>query len=112
MLFGTASVTGPFAISSGSPYAVTPGATGVVNVSFSPVSPGSFTNTVVFSSNAGTSSNTVTGVELMVGVQPASLDFGLILTNTTVQASFVITNAGAGTLTGTAVVGEGSVERA
>jgi subtilase family serine protease len=105
MLFGTASVTGPFAISSGSPYAVTPGATGVVNVSFSPVSPGSFTNTVVFSSNGGTASNTVTGVELMVGVRPASLDFGLILTNTTVQASFVITNAGAGTLTGTAVVG-------
>jgi hypothetical protein len=60
-LSGTASVSPPFAIASGSPFALAGGQTGVVTVSFSPASAGDFTNQVVFTSNGGDSSNVVRG---------------------------------------------------
>ena len=46
--------------------------------------------------------NVVTGVTL--SVSPASHDFGIIATGTTVQTSFTVTNAGGATMTGTASV--------
>src|SRR5207245_2401825 len=80
-----------------SPFSLTPGQTGQVQVAFSPVSAGSFSNVVVFTSNGGNSANTVTGSGLtpaQLGVSPGSLDFGTIAVGSSAQASFVITNQG------------------
>ena len=61
-LSGTATVSGaPFAVVSGSPFNVNAGQTGLVSISFSPVSAGAFTGSVVFASNDGASTNSVTG---------------------------------------------------
>ena len=59
-LTGTVSTTPPFKISSGTPFSLTSGQTGLVQVAFSPVIAGSFSNAVVFASNGGNSTNTVT----------------------------------------------------
>lgn len=61
-LTGTAAVAGPFAVTTGSPYNVSPGQTQAVTVSFIPSAEGVFTNSVVFASNGGGSTNIVTGV--------------------------------------------------
>ncbi len=63
-LTGTAQVKAvgsPFAVTSGSPFTVGGGQTGLVSVSFSPVATGTFTGSVVFASNGGVSTNAVTG---------------------------------------------------
>ena len=63
-LTGTAQVNtagSPFAVTSGSPFNVAGGQTGLVSVSFSPLAVGAFTNSVVFASNGGVSTNAVTG---------------------------------------------------
>jgi uncharacterized repeat protein (TIGR01451 family) len=60
-LTGTASAASPFSVVSGSPYNVSGGQTSTVTVSFSPVSAGFFSNSVVFSSNGGNSTNAVFG---------------------------------------------------
>ncbi len=61
-LSGTATASSaPFAIASGSPYTMNSMQTGSVKVSFSPMVTGAFTGSVVFSSNGGVSTNTVTG---------------------------------------------------
>ncbi len=65
-LTGVAAVGGPFSIASGSPFTVAAGQTGTVNVSFSPESAGSFSNSVVFTSNGGGSTNAVTGTGAVV----------------------------------------------
>ena len=77
------------------------GQTGTVAVSFIPVSAGSFSNAVVFTSNGGNSTNPVTGIGLTPGqltVSPASFDFGVIVVGSNAQASFVATNTGAASL--------------
>ena len=104
-LTGTASVAGPFSVSSGTPYIVGSGQTGVVNVGFIPVSAGAFSNSVIFASNGGGSTNAVTGAGItpaQMGISPSALNFGVVLTGTTAQASFVITNTGSLALNGTA----------
>ena len=107
-LTGTATVSGvTFAIVSGSPFSVPGSQTGLVTVSFSPGSPVSFNDTVVFVSNGGNSSNAVAGIGLtpaQLGVSPSIREFGTIATGTTAQASFVVTNLGGSTLSGTATV--------
>jgi hypothetical protein len=64
---------------------------------------------VVFTTaNAGSSTNAVTGTAVTPGhiaVSPASVNFGLIVTGATAQASFVVSNAGGTTLLGSAEVG-------
>jgi PKD repeat protein len=60
-LSGAAATAFPFTIGSGSPFTLTAGQTGLVSVSFSPTNAGSFNNVVVFASNGGNSTNTVTG---------------------------------------------------
>ena len=60
-LTGSASASAPFAIASGSPLNLPAGQTGTVAVSFAPGIAGSYSNVVVFSSNGGNSTNTVTG---------------------------------------------------
>jgi PKD repeat protein len=106
-LTGTATVNAPFAVTSGSPYNVAPGATGVVQISFSPSMAGTFDNSVVFVSNGGTDTADVLGVGITpgeIGITPTVLDFGTAATGTTVQAGFVVTNTGGAQLDGTASV--------
>ena len=99
-LTGTVSATTPFAVQSGN-YSIAPGQTSFVAVSFSPVSAGNFSNAVVFSSNGGSSTNTVTGVGLtpaQLGIVPNSLNFGSVAVGSNAQASFLLTNQGGSTL--------------
>jgi PKD repeat protein len=111
ILLGTVATAGPFAIVSGGSYSLAgAGSTNVV-VSFTPPSPGGFTNSVVFTSNGGVSTNAVTGTGLTPGsiaVTPATLNFGALATGTTAQASFVVTNSGGTAVSnGTAIVSGG-----
>ena len=97
----------PFAIVSGSPFSVSAGRTKTVTVSFRPVSAGSFTNTVVFTGTGGALSNSVTGAAAtaaQLNVTPLTQSFGTVTTGTTAQASFVVTNGGGATLSGTASI--------
>jgi len=109
-LTGTVTVSPPFAIQSGSPFSVESGLTGTVQVTFAPTTGGSFSNSVVFTSNAGNSTNAVTGTgtgssPAQLAVSPAGLGFGTIAVGNTAQASFAITNLGGiGITNGTAVV--------
>jgi PKD repeat protein len=110
-LMGTAATAGPFAVVSGGSYSLAGGGSTNVVVSFTPSSPGGFTNSIVFTSNGGNSTNAVTGVGLTAGniaVTPATLDFGTLATGTTAQATFVVTNSGGTSVSnGTAVVSGG-----
>ena len=110
-LTGTVATAGPFAIVSGGSYTVVSGGSTNVVVSFTPSSPGSFSNSVIFASNGGVSTNPVTGTALAPGsvaVTPATLNFGAVLTGTTAQASFVVTNSGGIAVSnGTAIVSGG-----
>jgi PKD repeat protein len=110
-LNGSVTATLPFAIQSGSPFSVAPGQTGQVQVSFSPLSSGSFSNVAVFTSNGGNSTNAVTGNAVtapQLSVSPASLNFGTIAVGSNAQAGFVVTNQGGATLTnGVATISAG-----
>ncbi len=110
-LTGTAAAASPFSITGGSPFSLSTGQTGLVQVSFSPGSASAFSNVVVFTSNAGNSTNTVTGTGVTpahLAVSPASLDFGTVAVGANAQASFVLTNLGGAALTnGTAIVNGG-----
>jgi PKD repeat protein len=110
-LNGSAATTLPFAIQGGSPFSLTPGQTGLVAVSFSPTNAASFSNLVVFTSNGGNSSNSVTGTGLtpaQLAVAPTRLDFGTVAVGASAQASFVVTNIGGAALTnGVATVSGG-----
>jgi PKD repeat protein len=100
-LSGTATSATPFAVTSGSPYNVAGGQTTTVTVAFAPVASGTFNGSVTFASNGGNSTNAVSGVGLTPGsiaVTPASLDFGMLVTGMTAQASFVVTNSGGTTV--------------
>jgi PKD repeat protein len=85
-LTGTATVTGPFAVTAGIPYNVGVAQTQTVTMSFTPVTAGAFTNTVVFTSNGGNSTNTVIGAGAVApvagftatpssGVEPLTVTF-------------------------------------
>ncbi len=107
VMTGSATVAGPFAISSGSPYSVAGGATSTVNVTFSPVISGLASANAIFTSNGGASTNAVTGTGLTpasITVTPASVNFSTIATGTTAQLSLVITNTGESVLSGTAAI--------
>jgi PKD repeat protein len=107
-LTGTATAAGPFAVTAGSPYNIGVGQTQAVTVSFTPLSTGAFTNTVVFTSNGGSSTNTVVGVgatPAQISVNPLSLDFGTVATGSSSQNAFLVTNVGGTAATnGTAAV--------
>jgi subtilisin family serine protease/PKD repeat protein len=110
-LTGSVASTLPFQISGGSPFNVAAGQTGLVQVSFSPISAGSFSNAVVFSSNGGKSTNSVTGSALtpaQLAVSPPSLDFGSVAVGHSAQAGFTVTDlGGAALINGSATVGSG-----
>ncbi|PYM19023.1 MAG: hypothetical protein DMD81_04450, partial [Candidatus Rokuibacteriota bacterium] len=68
-LVGTATTTAPFSITGGASFSLAPGASQRVTVRFTPTSPGTTSNgTVVFTSNGGNASRTVTGI-----ANPASI---------------------------------------
>jgi len=101
-LTGSVSANLPFRVQSGSPLNLTPGQTGLVAISFAPTSADAFTNAVVFTSNGGNSTNTVTGSGLtpaQLSVLPSSINFGIVAVGDNVQASFTITNLGGAALT-------------
>ena len=101
-LTGAVTTTDPFAISDGSPFSIQPGQTGFVTVAFSPVDPGALTNLVVWTSNGGNSTNSLTGYTPKPGelwVTPFSLDFGAVPPGGQAQASFRVHNLGEVTLT-------------
>ncbi len=107
-LVGTVATAGPFAVVSGGSYAVVGGGSSNVVVSFTPSSPGGFTNAVVFTSNGGISTNPVTGTGLIpphLSVNPGSLNYGSLVIGQTSNQFFSVINTGQVTLTGTAAVG-------
>jgi PKD repeat protein len=110
-LTGSASTALPFAIGSGSPFSIAAGQTGLVQVSFAPTNAASFSNVVIFTSNGGNRTNTLTGSGLtpaQLSVIPASLNFGTVGVGSNVQASFTVTNLGGAALSnGTATVNGG-----
>ena len=75
-LTGSASVGSPFAIVAGSGSYSVPGSgtNNIVIVAFSPVAEGTFSNTVIFASNGGDSTNAVTGTG--VAMPPVALFTG------------------------------------
>jgi subtilase family serine protease len=55
-------VSGPFSVTGGSSYTVLAGKTQTVTVAFAPVASGTFTGSVIFTSNGGASTNDVRGI--------------------------------------------------
>ena len=107
-LTGTVATSGPFAIVSGSSYSVDGAGSANVVVSFTPASAGGFTNSVIFTSNGGVSTNPVTGTGLAppyLSVSPGSLNYGSLVIGQTSNQFFSVINTGQVTLTGTAAVG-------
>ncbi len=110
-LSGAASVGLPFAVVTNGSFNLAGFASTNVIVQFAPVTPGTWTSNVVFTSTGGNSTNTVSGMGLTPGsiaVAPATLNFGALATGTTAQASFVVTNfGGIAVSNGTAIVSGG-----
>ena len=106
-LTGTVATAGPFAIVSGGSYTVASGGSTNVVVSFTPASPGSFSNSVVFTSNGGVSTNPVTGIALTppnLSVSPGSFNYGSVVIGQTSNQLFSVINTGGLALTGSATV--------
>ena len=110
-LSGNATTVPPFSVVSGSPFTVPAGQTGVVEVAFSPTQAGTFATSLIFTSNGGDVTNTVSGAALTPGaivVSPASTNFGVVLVGTTASATFVVTNTSAAPVSnGVATVASG-----
>jgi uncharacterized repeat protein (TIGR01451 family) len=110
-LTGSVASTAPFSIPAGTPFTLAGGQTGLVLVAFSPPSTIAYSNNVIFTSGAGNSTNPVAGRGVLLpqlAVSPPSLNFGTVLVGSTAQASFVLTNSGAATLTnGVATIDNG-----
>ena len=95
-LVGTATVSGAtFSLTGGSPYTVGGGQTGLVSVSFSPVSAGAFTGSVMFASNGGLSTNPVTGAAAV----PPSASFTGTPVIGLVPLAVTFTDSSSGTVT-------------
>ena len=100
-LAGTVVVSPPFVVLNGNSYNVPPGQTGLVSVSFSPTSSGSFSNVLVFNSNGGNSLSPVIGSGLtapQLAVSPGNIDFGAVAVGDNLQRTFVLTNLGQATV--------------
>jgi len=96
-LTGTAAAASPFVILSGGSYTVPGGQTQTVSVAFAPTASGSFSTNIIFTTNGGLSTNTVSGTGFTpasIGVNPASYDFGPLATGALAQTTFVLTNSG------------------
>ena len=97
----------PFAVVSPNPFNVSAAQTGAVTVTFSPIAPGNYTDSVVFTSGSVVWSNAVTGAALtpaQLSVSPLTINFGTATVGDTVSASFLVNNNGGATLSGTATI--------
>ena len=95
-LTGTAAALGgPFTVVTGGAYTVAGFAATNVVVQFSPASAGTFSNSLAFSSNGGTSTNLVTGTGAII---PAA-GFTATPTNGTIPLSVTFTDTSTGTIT-------------
>jgi PKD repeat protein len=106
-LTGTVATAGPFAVVSGGSYTVTSAGSTNVVLSFTPSSPGSFTNNVIFTSNGGVSTNLVTGTAVAppnLSVSPGSFNYGSLVIGQTSNQLFSVINTGGLALTGSATV--------
>src|SRR5438477_1162230 len=109
-LTGSVSTVSPFSIVGTGILNINAGVTQQVLVSFNPGSTGSFSNVVAFASNGGNSTYPVSGASgtgTQLGVSPASHDFDGTPVGATSDFSFVVTNSGGSTLTGTASISQG-----
>jgi PKD repeat protein len=96
LLSGTATAGGsPFSIVSGTPYNLSGGQTVTVNVAFAPGAVGIFTNSVVFASNGGNSTNTVIGS----GATVPSASFSGTPTTGIVSLAVIFTDSSTGMIT-------------
>ena len=105
LLIGTVGVPGPnFGIIAGDSYTLQPGEWQPLVIGFTPLALQAYSNNLVFDSNAGGSTNPLTGRGVLparLGVSPASRDFGVVPVLDTEFAVFVVTNSGQSGLTGT-----------
>ena len=105
-LSGSASVSAPFSVVSGSPYSLAANESTTVTVSYSPTVVGSHSQSVSFTGGGG-ASRQVSGSSYpapAISVMPASQDFGSIQVGTTSNRTFTVQNTGGGTLSGSASV--------
>lgn len=105
---GIATAEAPFEIVAGSPYTIAPGETNLFTVRFRPQESGVFSGGAVIASDGGTLTGAVRGVATapaILGVSPASFDFGYVVTGRTATTTFVVTNSGDTMLAGTATAG-------
>ncbi len=110
-LVGTASVGAPFSVVSGGSYSLGANGSQSVVVAFSPGAATNYSQSVTFTGGSGTNT-TVSGSATnapvpapVLQVTPGSIAYGTILNGTSATNSFVVKNAGTGTLVGTASVG-------
>lgn len=105
LLTGSVGVPGPnFGIVAGESYTLQPGEWQLLLIGFTPLAVQAYSNNLVFDSNAGGSTNPLTGRGVLparLGVSPASRDFGVVPVLDTEFAVFVVTNSGQSGLTGT-----------
>jgi hypothetical protein len=94
-LTGTVATVAPFSVIAGTPFSLSAGQTGLVQVTFSPTSAASFTNAIVFTSNGGNSTNVI------VGSAAVSLVAGFTGTPTTGSSPLTVsfTDISTGTIT-------------
>ncbi len=95
-LNGTAAVSAPFQIGSGSPYNVGAGQTASVAVVFAPVTSGVYNASVVFNSNGGNSTNAVTG---SAATSPPVAQFSAAPTSGATPLTVTFTDNSTGTIT-------------
>ncbi|MGA2139353.1 MAG: M36 family metallopeptidase [Verrucomicrobiia bacterium] len=95
LLTGTASgASGPFTIVSGSAYSISPNSSTNVVVQFSPTSLATFSNSLIFASDGGNSTNLVTGTG---GAVPVA-DFSATPTNGLAPLTVTFTDSSTGTI--------------
>ena len=103
---GVATVGAPFSIVSGGAFSLAGFSATNVVVRFTPTGDGTVTTNVIFTSNGGNSTNSVTGVGQTPGqiaVTPTNWDYGWVAVGSNAQQAFVVTNRGGAQVTGGAV---------
>ena len=105
VLSGTAAVAAPFSVVSGASYSLAASQSQAVVVRYNPVTPGRDVATLTFTGGGGASASlTGSAYSPVIAVAPFSQSFGEIPVGTSEDRSFHISNAGGGTLSGTASV--------
>jgi hypothetical protein len=93
------------------PATLSPGQTAGFTVTFSPQSAGSSTGSIAFSGSAPTATVTLNGSGLAAGslaANPASVNFGSVVINTTQSQTITLTNSGAAAATISSITPTGS----